>query len=516
MHIFLYGPSGSGKSTVGKLLSQDLNLPYLDLDTEIEKNSGKTIPALITEHGESAFRDAESNILQQCVSGADLVIALGGGALISDENRTLVETNGKVLFLETDISTLSTRLAQDKNQRPLLTDEIETSLKALLKKRQAHYESFPLRVDASGPPELVAQNIQLLLGRYHLQAMEPGYDVLVQEGGLKTLGEMLKSRAVDGPILVVSDMNVAPLYSERVKTSLQAAGYVTNEIAIPDGEEHKTIETISILWRGFLNANLDRKSTIIALGGGVVGDLVGFASATFMRGCGWVAFPTTLLAMVDASLGGKTGFDLPEGKNLVGAFHPPRFVLIDPDVLSTLPERELRAGLAEVVKHGVVSDPELFDLCSQGWDDINNCLPEVVRRGLSVKVKVIEEDPFEEDYRAVLNFGHTVGHAVELVSKFNLLHGEAVAIGMVAETRFAERLSVADQGLSDKLAETLVKLGLPIEIPENLPHSELIRAMKEDKKRSAGVVRFALPVHIGEVKVGIEVDNLNLVLEEEQ
>jgi 3-dehydroquinate synthase len=298
--------------------------------------------------------------------------------------------------------------------------------------------------------------------------------------------------------------------------ALQAAGYIASQLVIPAGEVNKTIETVSTLWRGFLNANLDRKSTIIALGGGVVGDLVGFASATFMRGCGWVVVPTTLLAMVDASLGGKTGFDLTEGKNLVGAFHPPRFVLIDPDVLSTLPERELRAGLAEVVKHGVVSDPELFDLCSRGWDDIYNCLPEVVRRGLSVKVKIVEEDPFEEGNRAALNFGHTVGHAVELVSKFNLLHGEAVAIGMVAETRFAERLSVADQGLSDKLAETLVKLGLPIEIPENLPHSELIRAMKRDKKKSAGVVRFALPVHIGEVKVGIEVDNLNLVLEEEQ
>ncbi len=516
MCIYLYGPSGSGKSTVGKLLASVLNVPFLDLDTEIEANSGETIAAFLAESGELKFRELEKKLLHQSVVDPDLVVSLGGGALLSDENRTLVETNGKVVFLETDISTLSTRLAQDKNQRPLLTDEIETSLKALLKKRQAHYESFPLRVDASGPPELVTQNIQLLLGRYHLSAMEPGYDVLVQEGGLDTLGEMLKSRAVDGSILVVSDMNVAPLYSERVMDALQAVGYVTNEIVIPDGEEHKTIETVSILWRGFLNANLDRKSTIIALGGGVVGDLVGFASATFMRGCGWVTVPTTLLAMVDASLGGKTGFDLPEGKNLVGAFHPPRFVLIDPDVLSTLPERELRAGLAEVVKHGVVSDPELFDLCSQGWDDINNCLPEVVRRGLSVKVKVIEEDPFEEDYRAVLNFGHTVGHAVELVSKFNLLHGEAVAIGMVAETRFAERLSMADKGLSDKLVETLVELGLPVEIPNKFPRSELIRAMKKDKKKSAGVVRFALPVQIGEVKVGIEVDNLNLVLEDEQ
>jgi len=516
MHIFLYGPSGSGKSTVGKLLAEILNLPWLDLDTEIERDYGQTIPTFMAEKGEKAFRDAETNILQNCLNGADKIVALGGGALLRDENRTLVETYGQVIFLETDLSILSTRLIQDHNQRPLLTGEIETTLKSLLKQRQEHYDSFPLRVDASEVPELVARNIQRLLGRFHLLSMGPGYDVLVQEGGLSTLGEMLKSREVDGSVLVVSDTNVAPLYSERVLISLQEAGYIASKLVIPAGEVYKTIETVLSLWRGCLDANLDRKSTIIALGGGVVGDLAGFASATFMRGCGWVAVPTTLLAMVDASMGGKTGFDLPEGKNLVGAFHPPRFVLADPDVLFTLPERELRSGLAEVVKHGVIADPELFDLCSQGWDVVTNCLPEVVRRAMAVKVKVVEEDPYEKGSRAALNYGHTVGHAVELVSKFNLLHGEAVAVGMVAEAKFAERLSVAGRGLTDTLVDTLAGLGLPVAIPKNLPHTELIHAMKKDKKQFAGIVHFALPVKIGEVKVGIEVDNINSVLEEEE
>ncbi len=516
MHIFLYGPSGSGKSTVGILLSQALNLPFLDLDTEIKNDSGQTIANFITEQGEKAFRDAETTILQKCVSDADMVIALGGGALMRDENRTLVQTHGQVVLLETDLSILSTRLAQDTNQRPLLAGELDIKLKSLLDHRRLHYDSFPLRVNASESPEQVARNIQQLLGRYHLRCMGHGYDVLVQEGGLGTIGKMLKSREVDGPVLVVSDTNIAPLYSERVLASLQAAGYIASELVIPAGEVYKTIETVSSLWRGCLDAKLDRKSTIIALGGGVVSDLAGFTSATFMRGCGWVAVPTTLLAMVDASIGGKTGFNLPEGKNLVGAFHPPRFVLADPDVLFTLPERELRAGLAEVVKHGVIADPELIDLCSQGWDVVTNCLSEVVRRGIAVKVNVVEEDPYEKGFRAVLNFGHTVGHAVELVSKFNLLHGEAVAVGMVAEAKFAERLLVASRGLSDTLVDTLVGLGLPVEIPKNLPHTELIRAMKEDKKKSVGIVCFVLPVKIGEVKIGIEVDNLNSVLEEEE
>jgi 3-dehydroquinate synthetase len=220
--------------------------------------------------------------------------------------------------------------------------------------------------------------------------------------------------------------------------------------------------------------------------------------------------------MVDASIGGKTGFDLPEGKNLVGAFYPPRLVLADPNVLHTLPERELRAGLAEVIKHGVTADPDLFHLCAAGWDRVATQLPEVIRRGVAVKVKVIEADPYEQGSRAVLNFGHTVGHAVELVSKFRMLHGEAVAVGMVAEAKLAERLSIADPGLADRLAEALSGLGLPVEIPKDLPRSELISAMKVDKKKSNGIIRFALPVRIGEVKAGIEVEDLASVLKEEK
>jgi 3-dehydroquinate synthetase len=216
--------------------------------------------------------------------------------------------------------------------------------------------------------------------------------------------------------------------------------------------------------------------------------------------------------MVDASLGGKTGFDLPEGKNLAGAFYPQRLVLADPGVLSTLPERELRAGLAEAVKHGVIADPELFDLCARGWASVSACLPEVVRRGMAVKVEIIEADPYEQGIRAALNLGHTVGHALELVSRFSLLHGEAVAIGMVAEARLAERLSVAGRGVSETLADILLGLGLSVEIPQYMDRGQLIHAMKVDKKKAAGVVRFALPVRIGEVKVGVEVRDLENAL----
>ena len=201
------------------------------------------------------------------------------------------------------------------------------------------------------------------------------YDVLVQEGGLDSLGEMLRLREFGEKILVVSDENVAPLYAERVLASLQSAHFSATKFIIPAGEKHKNIETVLALWRGFMEANLTRKSLVIALGGGIVSDLVGFCAATFMRGCSWAAIPTTLLAMVDAAIGGKTGFDLPEGKNLVGAFYPPKFVLADPDVLLTLPVREMRAGLAEVIKHGIIADPDLFYLCADGWDKVISQIP---------------------------------------------------------------------------------------------------------------------------------------------
>jgi 3-dehydroquinate synthase len=282
---------------------------------------------------------------------------------------------------------------------------------------------------------------------------------------------------------------------------------------IPSGEEYKNLELVSLLWRSFLENGLDRKSTVIALGGGVIGDLAGFAASTFMRGIAWVAVPTTLLAMVDASLGGKTGFDLPEGKNLIGSFHPTKLVLADPQVLKTLPERELISGMAEVVKHGIISDPELFGLCSRGLDWVKEHLEETVRRAMAVKIKIIEEDPYEKGFRAALNLGHTVGHALELVSRFELRHGEAIAIGMVVEAKYSAGIGLAASGLVEAVAGTLAALGLPTRIPLELPRAEILRTMRADKKKNAGAIRFALPVEIGKVEL-VDVTDLEMVLED--
>jgi shikimate kinase/3-dehydroquinate synthase len=244
----------------------------------------------------------------------------------------------------------------------------------------------------------------------------------------------------------------------------------------------------------------------------VIGDMAGFAASTYMRGINWVGIPTTLLSMVDASLGGKTGFDLPEGKNLIGSFFPPKLVLADSQLLKTLPEAELISGLAEVVKHGIISDPELFSQCSRGLDWIKSNLEEIVKRAIAVKIKIIEEDPYEKAIRAALNLGHTVGHAVELVSKFELRHGEAVAIGMVVEAKYAEKIGLSNKSLSNLIGNTLRAIGLPVDLPKELPREKIVHAMRRDKKKNANAIRFALPVEIGKVEL-VDVINLEEVLE---
>ncbi len=491
-HIFLYGPPGSGKSTIGKQLAANLKLPFVDLDRVIEQNAGMSITQIMEQQGEAAFRDLESAALKSILNEHDSIIALGGGALLRDENRAVAESNGQILLLMAEFNTLLERIAPQAGKRPLLEGDLQSKLTSLLQKRREHYHSFPLQLRVDG--KSAGQNAfaaQILLGRHHLSAMG-NYDVLVGKISNLPYGN-----------LIVTDENVA-------KHHLEKFGGIKSFV-IPAGEEHKTLETVHALWKAFLENGLDRKSTVIALGGGVVTDMVGFAASSYMRGIDWIALPTTLLGMVDASLGGKTGFDLPEGKNLIGAFYPPKLIVADARFLSTLPERELISGMAEVVKHGIISDPELFDLCARGMDWVKQNLEALVKRAMAVKIKVIEEDPYEKGFRAALNLGHTVGHAVELVSKFELRHGEAIAIGMVVEARYAQKIGLTPQAVVEKIEAALKTLGLPTKIPDGMPRDEIIKAMRVDKKKTAKAVRFALPVEIGKVEL-VEVMDLEEVI----
>ena len=503
-HIFLYGPSGTGKSTIGKLLADNLKLPFIDLDEQIEKNAGMSIPQIMEMQGEPAFRDLETAALKKLAGEKENVVALGGGALLREENRTFAEANGKVIFLIASIDTLVARLKSDSSKRPLLAGDLRERLSSLLEKRGVHYASFAYQLPVDDKTaEQVTYELQILIGRYHLSAMGE-YDVIV--GHVSNVMNF----PMQNPI-IVTDENVAKHHLEQIRMILPDA----KSIILSAGEEYKNLESISRLWKAFLENGLDRKSTVIALGGGVIGDMSGFAASTYMRGINWIAVPTTLLSMVDASIGGKTGFDLPEGKNLVGSFYPPKLVLADPSLLLTLTDRELCSGMAEVVKHGIISDPELFELCRHDMDWVKNNLEEIVKRAIAVKIKVIEEDPYEKGIRAALNLGHTVGHAVELVSKFELRHGEAIAIGTVAEARYAEQIGIANKGLADGISTMLTGLGLPVELPMDMPPGEIINAMRMDKKKNAKVIRFALPAEIGKVEL-VDVSDLESVISDRE
>jgi shikimate kinase / 3-dehydroquinate synthase len=508
--FFLYGPPGSGKSTLGHRLAEALDLPFFDLDLEIQAEAGVSISAIFEERGEAGFRSIESECLTALLGGRRGLIALGGGTLLDENNRRRVEAAGPVLCLQASAEMLLSRLQDQAGTRPLLGDagEMLEKLQALLEKRSDHYNSFPTRLDMSTLSDGEAlQRAQGALGAMRISGMGNAYDVRVQPGGLDRLGEMLAARGLKGPVTIACDGNISDLYAERAAAALGASGYAVSVTAVPPGEANKTMSTVGSLWEAFLSAGVERSSTVVALGGGVTGDLAGFAAATYLRGVRWVAVPSTLLAMVDAALGGKTGADLPQGKNLVGAFHPPALVLCDPELLDSLPEVELRNGLAEVVKHGILADPDLFELCGRGWDALRSGgWSELVRQAMAVKVGYIQADPYEQGVRAALNLGHTVGHAIELVSGYAVRHGEAVAIGMVVEARLAEGMGMAEQGLSERIAAVLAGLGLPTRIPDGIDRARLGLAMQRDKKKAGGKVFFALPQAIGAVHTGVAID----------
>jgi shikimate kinase / 3-dehydroquinate synthase len=510
--IFIYGPPGSGKSGSGLQLARALDLPFIDLDAKIEARCGLTIPEIFQQEGEAGFRQREKQTLGQVLENEQGVIALGGGTLLDLENRQTVEEAGAVVCLSASLPQLLARLQDEAALRPLLVGDLAFRLPELMTKRAEHYGSFPLKIDTDGcNPEEIAWDAQVRLGFFRVGGMGKGYAVRVQPGGMDYLGALLQQLGLQGRVVVVSDANVAGDYGGRVIESLGTAGYPARLVTFPAGEAHKTMQTVAAFWEAFLDAGIDRSSAVIALGGGVTGDLAGFAAATYMRGIAWVAVPTSLLAMIDASLGGKTGADLPQGKNLVGAFHPPRLVLADPEALSTLPDAELHSGMAEVVKAGIIGDAALFTQCAMGWEASQEDIEVLLKRAMAVKIRLVQADPYETGARAALNLGHTFGHALEAVSHYQLRHGEAVAIGMVAAARLAESLGVAQTDLTEEIACALQGLGLPIEVPSGLDWDLIQAVMRVDKKRSSGNLRFVLPVRIGEVRLGVGVDDLVLV-----
>jgi 3-dehydroquinate synthase len=342
----------------------------------------------------------------------------------------------------------------------------------------------------------------------HVNVPGHPYDVLVEPGLLNSAGQRLRQLSGSAKAGLVTDSHVAPLYADDVRQSLQSAGFDVIEATIPAGEQHKTLHTLATIYDQLLSAGVERSTPLLALGGGVVGDMTGFAAATILRGIPFVQIPTTLLSMVDASVGGKTAIDHTVGKNLIGAFHQPIAVLIDPAVLRTLPDRELRSGLAECIKHEIIRDVDGFATLERNITraialDVDY-LAELVAHNVAIKARVVEADPFEKGERAHLNFGHTYGHAIETISNYAYAHGEAVALGMVAASYLASDLGMLDLTSVSRIVNLIAQAGLPTS-GLRLDPQRIVSCMIYDKKVKSGRVRFVLPDRIGHVVVGDDV-----------
>ena len=335
------------------------------------------------------------------------------------------------------------------------------------------------------------------------------YRIVVASGALQSVGERMRELRLGSRAALVSDAAIMRLYGKTVVASLESAGFHVTAIDVPEGETAKTLEVARHCWDQLLTAGLDRTSTVLALGGGAVGDVAGFAAATYMRGINFVQLPTTVLAQVDASIGGKTAIDHPLGKNMIGAFHQPRLVVVDPAVARTLPEREFRSGLAEIVKHGIVLDADYFaelerDLTPLAARDLG-VLERIIGGSCRLKASVIERDELEAELRHVLNYGHTIGHALEASTGYaRYAHGEAVSLGMVAEARLARRLGIAGDETTARQQRMLEQLGLPVRAP-SIDVEPVVLAMARDKKAKDGRVPFVLAPRIGAFQIVYDV-----------
>jgi 3-dehydroquinate synthase len=523
--IWLVGMMGAGKSAVGERLAARLGLPFADSDADVERAAGATVAELFAQHGEAAFRLRERAAIE-ALAGRPGVVALGGGAVAEPGAAARLAQTGTLVWLRARPETLATRIGSG-DDRPLLAGlgfakRIET-LRALEQTRERHYARSRYTVDTDGlTPDEVAQRIATLLTAREAEigvddamenpneamarvvrvelgersyAIRIGYDMLEQAG--PAIAEIAKARRA----VVVTVPEVARRYAPRLERGLRAAGLKVRRLLVPDGERAKTLRHAAALYDELLAFDADRSTVVVALGGGVVGDLAGFVAATWMRGIPFVQVPTTLLAMADASVGGKVAVDLPRGKNLVGAFHQPLLVWMDLETLRSLPRRQRAAGLAEVIKHGAIRDAALFERFERDVESILDLEPgatlDVLERSCAIKADVVSQDEREAGLRLHLNFGHTLAHAVETLTGYRrILHGEAVAIGMVFAARRSEALGHAPAGTADRLAAVLRRAELPTE-PPPFSRRAYLSALRVDKKRTDAHIRFVVLCGIG-------------------
>jgi len=538
--VVLIGFSGTGKSTIARKLAESLNWTAIDTDRAIEIVAGKTIPEIFADDGESAFREIERQILLRSLEQSSTVVATGGGAVISPDIWTAEYLNRPGTLTVTLDSSPATILKRLQNHHPITSETVERPLLArndplgriteLKQTRQPAYDraALTLVTDSMTVADVVEQVRPLITetSEPNLTLRVPGGEsrIFVRPGISNQVGSLIAEQWPKARnAFVVTDSNVGPLHASQIQASLESSGLAARVITVPSGEGSKSWASAGNLVGSMLDHGIQRNDVVIALGGGVIGDLAGFAAAVVLRGVGVVQIPTSLLAMVDSSVGGKTGVNHPAGKNLIGAFYQPRLVWVDPQLLGTLPSREMTQGWAEVVKHAVIqpSTPDRYQSDLMTFLDRNHAnlierrepaLSYTILRNIALKASVVEADEREASLRAILNYGHTIGHAIE-AAEYRYLHGEAISVGIHAANRIAVLTGRIDQVREHQIAALAARFGLPATA---IFDSTIVKAkMKSDKKRATDQQTWVLPVEPNGVALvsGIEESTVNSALE---
>ena len=518
---------GAGKTTIGRILARKLGKRFIDSDHEIEARTGASIPWIFEIEGEDSFRRREAEVIGDLTAQDGIVLATGGGAVLDAASRAYLKERGHVVYLRASVSSIMLRTSHDKNRPLLQTADPRKKLEELTAQREPLYREIADLVIDTGRPN-VQSMVQTILAQLaalensgagaarsldtepsmnqqsrislNVDLGERSYPITIG-AGLLADPSLLAQHIGGRKVAIVTNTTVAPLYLEQVAAPLRAAGREVHAIVLPDGEEHKNWASLMLVFDALLANKCDRKTTMVALGGGVIGDLTGFAAASYMRGVPFVQIPTTLLSQVDSSVGGKTGLNHPLGKNMIGAFYQPRAVLADTATLATLPERELAAGLAEVIKHGAIIDAVFFD-----WIEDNigalmarspQALAHAISRSCEIKADVVRQDEREGGLRAILNFGHTFGHAIEAGLGYGQwLHGEAVGCGMVMAADLSHRAGLVDFATVARMRALVGAAGLPVQAPD-LGTARWLELMEVDKKNEGGAIRFILMKPLG-------------------
>lgn len=534
--IVLVGMMGAGKTSIGKRLAQRLGVPFNDADAEIERAAGMTIPEIFSTRGEAEFRLGEQRVIQRLLGEGASVLATGGGAFMNADTRKRIAEAGLSIWLKADFDVLLRRVKKRSNRPLLQTEDPEKTLRDLIELRYPTYAEATITIHSRDVAhEVIVDEIIIELSS-HLGLRAPAitkpdrlsdlvkvdlpgraYDIVIGSGLLETAGDRIAALGKDLSVSIITDETVAEHHLATLQNSLQKANIRSAPVIIPPGEKSKSMAMVTKVVDEILAAKLERGDLVVALGGGVIGDLAGFAAAIARRGMRFIQIPTTLLAQVDSSVGGKTGVNSEHGKNLIGAFHQPSLVLADVDCLDTLSKREFAAGYAEVVKYGLINDAEFFNWLESHHEGVYAGGADrvyAISKSCRAKAAIVMRDEREEGERALLNLGHTFAHAFERIVAYDgarLVHGEAVAIGLCCAFRFSQRLGLASGQDALRIERHLEKVGLPKKIKEipgwSAGSKDILDAMAQDKKVKKGRLTFILARGIGESFIAPDVDS---------